>query len=583
MKHLGSPYNAGKALRAVFADSLKPTTSQYAVPSNRHHRRQQNRAFHEYFVTHLPSSSLSPDRAHPNQHKLPRSESQPHSGQSTRSAAQVSSSSRDTTIVRIPIKSAKHHFGAGVSRGSRPYNEDTYQAGTIEIPAFAKRQPVSLSRRQQKEGQDDGSGQGAKSESGDPQVFYFGVFDGHGGSECSEFLRERLHGYVEEAALLFGMESSLQRENDSDEVDSAGGVMGAQDAEDLQKSLVSSWKETVGGYFKRFKPEYFPAIASDTRASDESAQTANNSSIETVLMYAFLKADLDFTTAQAAKHNQSATNTDKNNPTSSINDPVLDPVLSDRPLNENDLLFHPERPASQNLRSRSTRPSSSPDLKAPIGGSTRFKGGSTASIALVSTPTPTPFWNPASPSTLITAHVGDTRILLCRTSDGKAVPLTTNHHPSTPVEARRLRRYAASFVTDSFGEERVLGLANTRAFGDITSKRIGVSAEPQIQTTHLTPAEYSFAVLCSDGVSGHLEDQEIVDIVKEAKTPAQAGESLVKFAVEVSDSNADNATALVVRLGGWERRGEGGGGSLGTAERRKYRWDEAMDPRRSRQ
>lgn len=586
MKHLGRPYNATKALRAVFADPLQAATPPTARAPHVHPRHGQTRRFHEYFVTHLPSSSLSPDRASPNQHKLPRSESQPHSGQSTRSAAQVSSSSasRDTTIVRIPIKSAKHHFGAGVDRGGRPYNEDTYQAGTIEIPAFAKRQPMSLSRRQ-KEAKDDGSGQGAKSESGDPQVFYFGVFDGHGGSECSEFLRERLHGYVEEAALLFGMESSLQRDNDNDVVDSEGGIMGEQDAEDLQKSLVSTWKETVGGYFKRFKPEYFPAVASDSRASDESASTANNSSIEAVLMYAFLKADLDFTTAQAAKHNQSASNTDKNNAQSSVNDPVHDPVLSDRPLNENDLLFHPEKPASQNLRNASRRPSSSPNLKAPIGGSTRFKGGSTASIALISTPTPTPFWNPASPSTLITAHVGDTRILLCRTSDGKPVPLTTNHHPSTPVEARRLRRYAASFVTDSFGEERVLGLANTRAFGDISSKRIGVSAEPQILTTPLAAAEYAFAVLCSDGVSGHLEDQEVVDVVKEARTPAEASEALVKFAVEVGGGEgvgADNATALVVRLGGWERRSEGGGGSLGTKEKRKWRWDEAMDPRRSR-
>lgn len=575
MKHVGSPYNASKALRTVFADTIKATAPPRANTTARH---GQTRFFHEYFVTHLPSSSLSPDRTHSNQHKLPRSESQPHSGQSTRSAARVSVASRDTTIVRIPIKSAKHHFGAGVSRGGRPYNEDTYQAGTIEIPAFATRQPVSLSQKGNN-GQDEV--QAATSETGDPQVFYFGVFDGHGGSECSEFLRERLHGYIEEAAVLFGMESSLQRDNDNDVVDSEGGVMGAQDAEDLQKSLVENWKETVGGYFKRFKPEYFPAVASNSRASDESPHTANNSSIETVLMYAFLKADLDFTTAQAAKHNRSATGNDD-----SVNSSVSDPVLSDRPLNENDLLFHPERPASQNLRgSQSRRPSSSPDLKAPIGGSTRFKGGSTASIALVSTPTSTPFWNPASPATLITAHVGDTRILLCRTSDGKAVPLTTNHHPSTPVEARRLRRYAASFVTDSFGEERVLGLANTRAFGDISSKRIGVSAEPQIQTTPLSPAEYAFVVLCSDGVCGHLEDQEVVDIVKEAKTPAEAGAELVKFAVEVggTETGADNATALVVRLGGWERRSEGGCGSLGTKEKRRWRWDEAMDPRRSRQ
>ncbi|KAK5166650.1 Protein phosphatase 2C 6 [Saxophila tyrrhenica] len=561
MQHTGTPYSITNALRAAFNETLIARRAGVATPTI-----QQRRAFHEYFVTHLPSSSLSPDRQHGGQHhKLPRDESQPHSGSSSRSAANLQQGGRDTTIVRIPIKSAKHHFGAGISRGSRPYNEDTYQAGTIEIPSFAKRQPLSIGKRKV-----GGDVESAKSESGDPQVFFFGVYDGHGGAECSEFLKERLHGYVEEAALLFGMESSLQPGStaDADELDSEGGVMGEQDAEDLQKSLVSTWRETVGGYFKRFKPEYFPAVA--PRARDGSTETLNNSSIETIMSYAFLKADLDFTTAQASKHTEEERSA------------ADDPVLSDKPLNENDLLFHPERPASQNLRSRqSSRPSSTPDLNAPIGGSTRFKGGSTASVALISTSTPTPFWNPASPSTILAAHVGDTRILLCRTSDGKAIPLTMNHHPSAPVEATRLRRYAASFVTDSFGEERVLGLANTRAFGDIASKRIGVSAEPQITKIQVPPAGFAFMVLMSDGVSGHLSDQEIVDVVKEAKTPAQASNDLVGFAVETSESG-DNATALVVRMGGWERRSEGGGGSIGTKEQRQYRKDEAMDPRSRR-
>lgn len=456
-----------------------------------------------------------------------------------------------------------------MSRGSRPYNEDTYQAGTVEIPAFAKKQPVSIGRKREH------TQSGSTRATGDPQVFYFGVFDGHGGTECSEFLRDRLHGYIEEAALLFGMESSLQKEEGSGDSDTSGGIMGEQDPEDLQKSIVSSWKETVGGYFKRFRPEYFPAVA----RGDE--PVVSNSSIETVLTYAFLKADLDFTTAQAAKHTQNANANAKEQTLREKAAASDDSVMGDRPLNDNDLLFHPEREASQNLRSRPAPKGSSPDLDAAIGGSTRFKGGSTASIALISTPTPTPFWHPNSPSTLIAAHVGDTRILLCKTDDGLAFPLTANHHPSMPTEATRLRRYAASFVTDSFGEERVLGLANTRAFGDIGSKRIGVSAEPQITTVELSPAGYSFIVLVSDGVSGHLEDQEIVDIVKEAKTPDEAAKKLVSFATETA-GDADNATALVVRLGGWERRGEGGKGSLGTKEQRDYRKREADDPRARR-
>lgn len=594
--------------------SQLPTTS--IAPS-----AGQRRCFHEYFITHIPSTSLHPDsRPQPGiHHKLPRDKSTPYDAQkSNRSPAAVVGTSREMTVVRIPLKSAKHHFGVSLSRGTRPYNEDAFQAGTIDIPAFAKRRPMSLTRAGRAANGSDVTPD--PSVSGDPQVFYFGVFDGHGGAECSGFLREQLHEYVEKAMQQFELKSSLQREEnggrpggaraqdigsvsdrvkkDKDSLEAIqmhtppgteplkppttgtkgklplpgsksmeGAIDGAapvtqsdsiRKAEELEQRLVKDWKELVGGYFRRFKPEFFsmsaggqghPAEkeAKSMRGSANTVVTATDGiGIETVLEYAFLKADYDFVAAQVGKKEE-------------------DPVLADRALNDDDILGHPSRTTKN------------------IGGSSRFKGGSTCSIALISTPTPSPFWHPSSPSSLITAHVGDTRILLCNTATGLAVPLTSNHHPSLPEEATRLRRFAAAFVTDSFGEERISGLANTRAFGDMASKRVGVSAEPEIRRIEISPAEYSFLILCSDGVSGHLSDQEIVDIVKEAKTPEQAARDVVSFAVETSSNDgADNATGLVVRLGGWERRGEGGLGSLGTKEMRDWRKQEAEDPRAGR-
>ncbi|KAH7413300.1 phosphatase 2C-like domain-containing protein [Cadophora sp. MPI-SDFR-AT-0126] len=560
-----------------------------------------SRYFHDYFVTNLPSSSLHPDSKSSTgpHHKLPRAASTPHTpgnGPSPAAAPPMVGMSREMTVVRIPLRSAKHHFGVSVSRGTRAYNEDTYQAGTLEIPAFAKRAPISLSRAGK-----TASATSADSASGDPQVFYFGVFDGHGGNECSDFLREELHGYLERTADTFELASSLKtgkkkgsnvgglsaEKGGAIELASKGGeslqkieTKSGRDVEqqsnipmkgkdgrieqppaspaiesdgpvsiesnkpktiELERSLVAQWKETVGGYFRRFRPEYFSLPAS----SGEESAVETPVSIETVLMYAFLKADLDFVTAQAQKP-----------------DPENH---SDKPLNADDILGQPAHLSSQHR----------------IGGPTRFVGGSTASIVLISTPTPTPFWHPASPSTIVVAHVGDTRILLCNTATGLAIPATTNHHPSSPVEGARLRRYAATFVTDSFGEERMSGLANTRAFGDMRSKRIGVSAEPEIRRVELAPAEYSFLVLVSDGVSGTLTDQEIVDVVKEAKTPEQGARDVVSFATEVS-REGDNATCLVVRLGGWERRIEGGMGSMGTKEVRDFRKGDALDPRRGR-
>ena len=508
--------------------------------------------------------------------------------------------------MRIPLKSAKHHFGASVSRGSRPYNEDAYQAGVIELPAFAKKPPISLTSKRGSVA--PGEGTSADSASGDPQVFYFGVFDGHGGAECSGFLRERLHDYIEESATDFGFHSSLQGkkasrgaapgfEADADHIkagkDALESIKTTKDTEtetegrsgdgrpksaqekhhppypgdppliqeankekimEMEKTLVNSWKQLVGGYFRRFKPAYFSLFGGYQTLGEESdsleasgKDVSSGAAIEEVMTYAFLKADYDFVSAQASKQEEQD-----------------DSARSDRPLNDDDVLGKPHQHAKE------------------IGGPKRFKGGSTCSVAMISTPTPTPFWNPATPSSMLIAHVGDTRVIICSTATGAGIPLTTNHHPSSPVESNRLRRYAATFVTDSFGEERISGLANTRAFGDIASKRVGVSSEPEIKRVELGAAEYSFLALISDGISGTLNDQEVVDIVKEAKTPEQGARDVVSFGTEVSQEG-DNATCLVVRMGGWERRQEGGVGSMGTKESRDWKREDANSPRNRQQ
>ncbi|THC97791.1 hypothetical protein EYZ11_002707 [Aspergillus tanneri] len=518
--------------------------------------RPRRREFHDYFVTRLPSSSLHPDPRSPlsSFHKLPRSASMPHTGKTTQSPTSFQALvNRETTTVRIPLRSAKHHFGVSTSRGTRPSNEDTYQAGVIDIPAFAKRPPASLTikRPGAKDASPQNENQGAETANGDPQVFYFGIFDGHGGSECSAFLKDVLHEYIQDTVSAFELRSSLKKDREGyypeDANPSPGNlpiVQGANSKQigELEKTLVRDWKSLVGGYFKRFVPASFSHVGPDAHGKSSEDKGAT---IEEVLEYAFLRADLDFVSAQAARH-----------------DDELDQI--GQPLYQDNILYGP----------RPVQP-----LK--FSGFSRFKGGSTASVALISTPTATPFWHPSAPSSLLVSHVGDTRILLCSTETGEAIPITSNHHPSSPIEANRLRRYAATFVTDSFGEERMSGLANTRAFGDVQSKRIGVSAEPELRRVEMAPAEFSFLVLMSDGISGTLPDQEVVDIIKEAKTPDEGSREVVRFATEVA-KEGDNATCLVVRLGGWERRLEGGLGSMGTKESREWRRQEATDPRRSR-
>lgn len=127
------------------------STSQLRQLRLQHSSARPLRGFHTYFVTHLPSSSLHPDsgRSPGPGHGLPRDASTPHtqSPGSSPAVAPPNMSSQNLTVVRIPLRRAKHHFGSATARGSRPYNEDTDQAGTIDIPAFAKRAPQSVVRQ----------------------------------------------------------------------------------------------------------------------------------------------------------------------------------------------------------------------------------------------------------------------------------------------------------------------------------------------------------------------------------------------------------------------------------------------------
>ncbi|KAK2799710.1 hypothetical protein FQN49_008944, partial [Arthroderma sp. PD_2] len=343
---------------ATTPDTTHPSHTAAAASTSRTPRRH----FHDYFVTHLPTSSLHPDsRASVGpQHHLPRSASVPHASSSTvagtgtgtgppkrdASPATVSPSSglavgRETTVVRIPLRSAKHHFGVSFARGMRPTNEDTYQAGVIELPAFARRAPLSITVGQRTAASEENKV--ADSATGDPQVFYFGIFDGHGGAECSKFLRDKLHGYIQETATNFGMESALSKCVESQRLTNRAirhrervgevkyGVSSTSSTEQKQRShavqgdlpilqkadrdhigamekkLVTDWRDLVGGYFRRFQPLHFsysgaePAEEGDehsTNIKDAEADAGGDDvrvsvksgvSIEEVVEYAFLR------------------------------------------------------------------------------------------------------------------------------------------------------------------------------------------------------------------------------------------------------------------------------------------------------
>lgn len=116
---------------------------------------------------------------------------------------------------------------------------------------------------------------------GKSNVFYFGVFDGHGGDKCSSFLKDWLHDYIERSARTI---HGLKKAGDG----STESVMTSDKMETLKQELIDEWKDTVGGYFKRFKPSF--------EGTNPESEVTTDGCIEASLVHSFLRADLDFIT-----------------------------------------------------------------------------------------------------------------------------------------------------------------------------------------------------------------------------------------------------------------------------------------------
>ena len=78
------------------------------------------------------------------------------------------------------------------------------------------------------------------------------------------------------------------------------------------------------------------------------------------------------------------------------------------------------------------------------------------------------------------------------------------------------------------------GLAMSRSLGDLVAHSIGVSSDPEIIKYELK-SEHKFIVICSDGVTEFLSDDEIGKIVwpyYQENSPENAGNAIVREAAK---------------------------------------------------
>jgi len=131
-------------------------------------------------------------------------------------------------------------------------------------------------------------------------------------------------------------------------------------------------------------------------------------------------------------------------------------------------------------------------------------------------------------------HVGDSRLYFFR--NNTLVRLTADHthrefalrdQRSLPPDADRL---AQSFVYGS------------RGLGDDAGIRIDPGRDTG--SRHLRPGDT--LLLCTDGLTGFVDDRRITDALREVPQPAACAEVLVERAI--AHGSTDNITAMVVRI-----------------------------------
>ncbi len=130
---------------------------------------------------------------------------------------------------------------------------------------------------------------------------------------------------------------------------------------------------------------------------------------------------------------------------------------------------------------------------------------------------------------IVFAHAGDSRAYIVR--DGIAMQLTEDH----TLLARLL---AAGIDVDAEGEGS--------RFKSMLTNALGIGHECKVSTFLVPIADGDRFLLCSDGITEYIKEDEIGEVLTQQPSPARCAQKLVELAL--ARGGGDNATALVVRV-----------------------------------
>ncbi|MGH2804795.1 MAG: Stp1/IreP family PP2C-type Ser/Thr phosphatase, partial [Thermoleophilaceae bacterium] len=160
-------------------------------------------------------------------------------------------------------------------------------------------------------------------------------------------------------------------------------------------------------------------------------------------------------------------------------------------------------------------------------------------------------------------HVGDSRAYRLR--DGELVQLTSDH--SLVAELERSGQITAE-------------AAEHHPQRSIITRALGPEPDVEVDTYTLAGRAGDLFLICSDGLTGMISDEEVNSILRSASSLEEAADALVRAANQ--SGGRDNITVVLFRLGGGDaapREDETIAGQLSAADvRSAAALDESTDP-----
>lgn len=146
---------------------------------------------------------------------------------------------------------------------------------------------------------------------------------------------------------------------------------------------------------------------------------------------------------------------------------------------------------------------------------------------------------------VVTANLGDSRMVLLRDGRRTAVQLTRDHNVHCPKERARITRAGGVILRDMFGTDRVMGVLNlTRSMGD-WYLRPYVSAAPVVSVHDLRAGDE--LLVASDGLWDVVPTAQVPDMLTRGGPPdSDAPRRLAREAVRLG--SLDNITVAWVQV-----------------------------------